>query len=605
MAKIEQLPIAHLVNPDPIELRAENLIDLLEKKAKTDRTALTFLDRQNAETHLTYKGMLERARTVANFLKNRGLRPGEKVILILLTNEEFVDCFFGTMMAGGIPVAVNPPITFGDIRKYLLNLSHILQNSEAKFMIAFPRIRKVIGSVLAADNQLREFLTPKDIVAEPPTTLPGLPSIDPKSTAFIQYTSGSTGIPKGAELSHRALLSNVAGIANGIDCHEGDVSVSWLPLFHDMGLIGSLLTALYSGTHLYTMLPEAFVMNPLSWLQNISKYRATIATAPNFAYHLLATRISEEELSALDLCSLKVALNGAEPVDLRTLEAFHQKFGNVGYRENVSFPVYGMAENCLAATFPRLHGMVEIEQLDRDMLDVNRIARRAADNDPFPVQVVSVGGPILGQEVAILGDRGGYAREDEVGEILVKSPSLMTGYHNNPEATEAVLRDGWLHTGDLGFINRGRLFITGRAKEMIIKRGRNYYPYDIERAASSVPGVRKGCMVAFSAPNLETGTEDLIVVAESREVDAARRDEVSRSIAGEILSTVGIRPDATILVPPRTIPKTSSGKLQRLLTRQRYLDGTLLQGMTDRLMTPVKTLVGSFIGNQRFRLRAR
>ncbi len=607
MDQIEQLPTAHLVNPGPVELHSLNLIEMLERGAGTDAVPLTFLDRRNDESHRTYGDLLEGARVVAIYLKNRGLQPGDKVVLILLNGEHFVNSFFGTIMAGGVPVAASPPMTFGDIDKYLNGLQHIVANSQARFMVGFQRIRKVIGSVLASENDLREFIVAREIVPEKPSR-PGFPSIDPDSPAFFQYTSGSTGLPKGVVLSHRALLTNVAGIVRGIDCGPRDTSVSWLPLFHDMGLIGSLFTALYTGAHLYTMLPEAFLMNPVSWLQLMTKYRATIATAPNFAYHLLASRVEDEELSGLDLSSLKVALNGAEQVDLRTLDRFSRKFAAAGHGDDVSFPVYGMAEDCLATTFPVLRSRVDVESLDRRRLEVDRQVVTAGREDPFPYQAISVGAPILGQEVAISadgGEGGGFARENEVGEILIKGPSLMLGYYRNPEATAEAIRDGWLHTGDLGFISRGRLFITGRAKEMIIKRGRNYYPYDIERAASRVEGVRKGCLVAFSTPNRETGTEDLVLVAETRETDEGRKRQMETTIAAEVLASVGVRPDRTVLVPPRTIPKTSSGKLQRLLARRRFIEGTLVRGLSARWLAPVRTLLGSFIGNRRFRLRSR
>ncbi len=603
MAEIEKLPLAHLSNPEPARLRYENLIEVLDGD-DPDRVALTYLDRRGGEHDRTFGDLLDAAHRAAGLLHARGLRPGDKVILLLLTGEQFISAFFGTILAGGIPVAVSPPMTFGDIDKYLQNLRHIAANSEARLIVSFPRIRKVIGSVLADDNELCDFILGRELVEAGRSEAGPSVSIDPDAPAFIQYTSGSTGLPKGAVLSHRALLSNVAGIAHGIECGPDDVSVSWLPLFHDMGLIGSLLTALSTRAHLYTMQPETFVMHPASWLQQITRYRGTIATAPNFAYHLLASRVTDDELTELDLSSLKVALNGAEPVDLRTLDAFEQRFGPVGYGSGVSFPVYGMAENCLAATFPPLGQRYQVEAIDRCRLEMEGRAAPAAAGDDFPYQAVSVGAPLLGQQVAIRAN-GGMAREKQVGEVVIKSPSLMSGYHRNPEATAEVLRDGWLHTGDLGFIQNGRLFITGRAKEMIIKRGRNYYPYDIERAGSCVSGVRKGCLVAFSVSNPDSGTEDLVVVAETRETDEGRKRQLAQAICSEVLAAVGLRPDRTLLVPPRSIPKTSSGKLQRLLAKRRYQEGGLVKGTSERWFNPVKTLVGSFIGNQRFRLRAR
>lgn len=604
MADDNKLPIAHLVNPEPVRLHSDDLISMVESARDAGAPGPTFLDRQNKPSPKHCSDILEGARKVAVYLRNRGLEPGDKVIILLMTSDVFTDAFFGTILAGGIPVPASPPMTFGDIGKYLMNMRHIVRNSEARFMIAFPRIRKVIGSVLADDNDLREFILAGDITAEKPLR-PGFPSLHADDPAFIQYTSGTTNLPKGVVLSHRALLSNAHGIGRGIDIQPEDMGVTWLPLFHDMGLIGCLLSALYNQAGLTVMMPESFVMSPYTWLHNITTYRGTVIVAPNFAYHLCANRISDEELATLDLGSLKVALNGAEPVDLRTLRKFGERFAPVGFRGDINFPVYGMAENCLAATFPELGQPVEVVPVDRERLECQGEATPASGDDPSPFNAVSVGAPLAGQQVAIQGEEKAFALECQVGEIIIKSPSLMQGYHHNEEESAKVLENGWLHTGDLGFIKGGRLFITGRAKEMIIKRGRNFYPYDIERVASRVPGVRKGCLAAFATPNPDAGTEDLVLVAETRETDERRKRHIEQAIASEVLGCIGIKPDRTILVPPRTIPKTSSGKLQRLLCRQRYHDGTLVRGVSERWLTPVKTLVGSFLGNQRFRLRAR
>lgn len=598
-----QAPLAHLINKNAVRPHSKTLLEMVENGIANGEIPLTFLDRCGNETHRSYQDILDGAQITATYLKNRGLQSGDKVILILMTGDEFIHSFFGTLLAGGIPVTASPPLTMGNISKYLHNLSHIVRNSEAKFMISFPRISKVIGRVLAGDNQLTHFILAKDIQREK-----GLnhhsPSIDPEQPAFIQYTSGSTGLPKGAVLSHRALLASVYGMHKGVDCQPGDTTVSWLPLFHDMGLIGALFTSLYSKAHLYAMTPEAFVRDPVSWLKFITRYKASFITAPNFAYHLCASRIKDEDLFKLDFSHLRLALNGAEPVDLKTLNTFEEKFGPVGFGQTVAFPAYGMAENCLAATFPKLGERFEVEFLNRTKLELERQIRPASEKDSSPYCAISVGSPIAGQEVAIEGAGGKILNENQVGEILVKSPSLMTHYYNNPEATKEILKNGWLHTGDLGFINKGRLFVTGRAKEMIIKRGRNYYPYDIERAAGQVKGVRKGCLAAFSCQNPHSGTEDLVLVAETREKHPQVKDQIKKEITSEILGSVGIKPDRVLVVPPRSIPKTSSGKIQRLMCKQFLEDGTLVKNMPDRILTPMKTMVGSLVGRRKFKKRS-
>jgi fatty-acyl-CoA synthase len=601
---IKKLSIAHLISNESIALTCSNLIEMLENGASQRGEGLIVLDRQNRATRKSYGDLLEGARVVANYLRNRGLQRGDKVLILLMTSTPFTDAFFGTILAGGVPVPASLPMTFGDITKYLTNLKHILQNSDARFILTFSKVRAVIGNVLMGENNLKELILAEDITDELPIHR-GFPSIDTSDPALFQYTSGTTSLPKGVVLTHQAILSNVYGIAHSIGLSPADVGLSWLPLYHDMGLIGGMITALYSGARMVIMPPESFVMNPIGWLKNITQFRASIVLAPNFAYHLCSNRVSDEDLRTLDLTSLRVAMNGGEPVDLRTLNAFECKFAPVGFQDNVIFPVYGMAENCLAATFPRLGVRYQVESKDRTLLEVEGAAADALPSDPSPFKAVNVGAPLSGQQVAIQTGDGGFARERMVGEILIKSPSLMMGYYRSPAETAKVLIDGWLHTGDLGFISNGRLFITGRSKEMIIKRGRNYYPYEIERAAANVNKIRKGCLVAFACSNPETGTEDLVMVAETRETEREAKHQIEQAVSAEVLSTVGIKPDRILLVPPRTIPKTSSGKLQRLLCKQRYIEGTLVKGFSDCWFIPVKTMVGSFIGEQRFRLRAR
>ena len=594
--------IAHVANPLECKLEVETLVEALERWNRDDGDYVDFLDYKNQSNPVSWKEAWAGACRYANYLRNRGLKKGGKVVLLLATGKEFLFAMHGTQLAGGVPVPCSPPHTLGELDKYLRNLKHIVRNCEAEFFVTDARFKMAIGSVLGDKNSLRHLLLTEDVVDEPAKNK-GFPSISGTDPALIQYTSGTTTLPKGVVLSYRNLLSNCYGIGVALERRPDDVALGWLPLFHDMGLIGVLFTSLLWRYPVHLMSPEVFLLHPSWWLENVSRFKVTLTPAPNFAYHLCARRISDQQLARLDLSSWRIGLNGAEPVDHNTVEEFKRKFGPVGFGSNVILPVYGMAENSLAATFPDPRSAYELELVDREALERDGKVRAPNGSGKMPYNAVSVGYPLAGQQVAIEGPEGGFLEEGCVGEILVKSPSVTEGYFHNEEETARVLKDGWLHTGDLGYVSDRRLFVTGRKKEMIIKRGRNYYPYDIERVASSVTGVRKGCLAAFACYNGDTGTEDLVLVAETRETDRKEQERIETEINSELLAGLGIRADKLLLVPPRTIPKTSSGKIQRVNCRDKFLAGDLQPDRFSAMLSPVKNAISSFIGHQAFRFR--
>lgn len=595
-------PLAHVANEVPCEPHSATLIEALEGAAARGGTCVDLLDGRNESHPLSYADVLAGAHRWAVWLRNRGVARGTKVVILLPTGEDFVFAFFGAQMAGGVPVPCAPPYTFGALEKYVGNLKHIVRDCEAELFVTNKRFLKAVGGVVGDRNRVREVVLASDVTDEAPR-VPGFPSLDGADTGFLQYTSGTTGRPKGVVLSHGNLLANAHGIGLGLGMSESDVGMSWLPLFHDMGLIGVLLTCLYWRFPVHVMAPEHFVLHPHRWLENISRFRATLSPAPNFAYHLCLRRVTEEQEARLDLSSWRVALNGAEPIDHGTVEQFRARFSKVGFGPKVLLPVYGMAENSLAATFPDIEDPYRSRPLDREALEQHRRARKANGSGLLPYHAVSVGYPLAGQEVAILGDDGAILREDQIGEIVVRGPSTTSGYYQNEEETRRVLVDGWLHTGDLGFLSDRQLFVTGRKKDLIIQRGRNYYPYDIERVAAGVDGVRKGCLAAFASPNPETGTEDIVLVAETHQKDREGRDRIAREINGALLQALGVRADHVVLVPPKSVPKTSSGKVQRAACRERFLDDALEASRLAATLGSAKTLVQSFLGNQAHRLR--
>jgi acyl-CoA synthetase (AMP-forming)/AMP-acid ligase II len=595
-------PRAHVANPLVCQLEVETLVEALARWKGDDGVYIDLLDYKNQSNPVSFKQAWEGAVRYATFLRNRGLRRGGKVVLLMPTGREFLFAMHGIQLAGGVPVPCAPPHTLGDLDKYLRNLRHIVSNCEAEFIITDPRFKIAIGTVMGDKNSLRHLVQTPEVVAEP-AKFPGETSLSGDDAALIQYTSGTTHLPKGVVLTHRNLLSNCYGIGVALEKRPDDVAIGWLPLFHDMGLIGVLYTSLYWRYPVHIMAPEVFLLHPNWWLENITRFKVTLCPAPNFAYHLCARRVTDTQLAKLDLSSWRIAMNGAEPVDHGTVEEFSKRFGPVGFGRDVLLPVYGMAENSLAATFPDNRSPYETEMLDREVLEGDGKVKPANGSGKLPYHAVSVGYPLAGQQVAIGNEAGMILQEGAVGEILVRSPSITSGYYRNDEESARVLKDGWLHTGDLGYISQRRLFVTGRKKEMIIKRGRNYYPYDIERIASGVSGVRKGCLAAFACFNAETGTEDLVLVAETREVDRKQQERIESEINGELLAGLGIRADKLVLVPPKTIPKTSSGKIQRVSCRERYLSGELAIDKLSSMLSPVKTVIQSFIGHQAFRFR--
>jgi acyl-CoA synthetase (AMP-forming)/AMP-acid ligase II len=391
------------------------------------------------------------------------------------------------------------------------------------------------------------------------------PAIQASDVAMVQCTSASTGHPKGVLLTHENLIANVHQIGFVLGVTEKDIPVSWLPLYHDMGLIGCLLFAIYWNLDSVFLSPSRFLRRPVSWLEAISRFKGTMAPAPNFAYAYVTARVKEEELAGLDLSTFRIAMCGAEPVDPRTLLRFEERFAKCGLGGHVAVPCYGLAEATLAVSFHEIGAPLRYDRVSRE-----KLAQGKVEDDPAGLLVASCGKPMPETRVRIVGDDGRALPEDTVGNVEVLGPSIMKGYHDLPEETARILRDGWLATGDLGYLRKGELRITGRSKDLVIIRGRNYAPSDFEWAAEEVQGIRKGNVVAFGVTDDEQGTEELHLVCES-DAEGEARETLAAQVRAHVTKKTGISPTQIELVPRNTIPKTSSGKLKRGETRQRYL----------------------------------
>lgn len=564
---------------------AESLAEIISIRGKDDaETAHIYLYEDGQKLRVITCGELYgRALAVATELGKRGIQPGQTVGIMLPTGADFFWVFAGAMLAGAIPVPIYPPFRADRIAEYAERQAAILANAEARMLITFHRAEGVANLLRPQVGTLRDVVTAATLVsshgAAPPQT--EARPIEPirhharsEDIAFLQYTSGSTGNPKGVVLTHANLLANIRSISEAVKLDGNDVAVSWLPLYHDMGLIGAWFVPLATGIPLVSLSPLAFLSRPARWLEAISRHRGTLSPAPNFAYELCVRKIADEEMRGLDLSCWRAALNGAEAVSLETINKFAEKFASCGFRREALLPVYGLAEASLGVAAPAMGSGAHADVIDRTIFQSEGRAVQAHQRDQAALEFMSVGRPLPKMEIRIVDEAGSPVPERREGRVHFRGPSSTRGYYRNPEATrELVMGGGWLESGDLGYVADGELYITGRRKDLIIKGGRNLYPHEIENVVGRVPGVRAGCVVAFGAPDEASGTEKLVVVAEAR--DNTQAAGITREITRAVSESLGIPPDVVRILPVNSIPKTSSGKLRRRETRRLYLESKL------------------------------
>ncbi len=558
-------------------LAAETLTEALDwhLARHPERIHITLYGERDAAEEISFGALGEAARAFAAGLAARGVAPGERVAIMQPTSRGFFVAFYGALRAGAIPVPLYPPARPAQLEQHFRRIAGIVANSGARIFVTVEAAKTFAHVLQAHAEALGDVLTVEEILqvdgaAPAHRAAPG-------DTAFLQYTSGSTGRPKGVVLSHANLVANIRAMGAAAQAGPADVFVSWLPLYHDMGLIGACLGALMFGYPLVLLSPLAFLSRPERWLRRIAHHRGTLTSAPNFAYELCLSKLSERELEALDLSSLRLAFNGAEAVSAETAERFNERFAAYGLRREAMTPVYGLAEACLGVTFPPLGRGLLIDRLDRAALQRQGVARPARAGDPLPLRVVACGRALPGHAVRVVDSAGRELGERVEGRIQFSGPSASSGYFENPEDSARLIDDGWRNTGDLGYLAAGELYLTGREKDLIIRGGHNIHPMEIEQAAGEVKGVRHGGVAVFASAARGMG-ERLIVLAETRET---REEERARMI-GEInrlaLDLVGMPPDEVVLAPPRSVLKTSSGKIRRGACRELYERGALGAG---------------------------
>ncbi|HVM74954.1 MAG TPA: AMP-binding protein [Candidatus Saccharimonadales bacterium] len=605
---------------DSIVQKAETLIEVIRHRGIHDasRTHLIISEDIEGGEHqhtLTFGELYVAAQKCAEELARRGVPAGGRVSLMLPTSRQFFVCYAGILLAGAVPVPIYPPFRADRIEEYAERQGAILNNAGVCLLLTFrraeavakllkPRVKSLIGVVDA--NKLLEAAekAPPPAPGALPAFLSGSRIRKGSDLALLQYTSGSTGDPKGVMLTHANLLANMRSIAEGVELSSEDVGISWLPLYHDMGLIGAWLTLLLHGTPLVVMSPLAFLTRPERWLQAISKYKCTIGAAPNFAYELCVRKISDKAMEGVDLSSWRAAMNGAEPVNPETLERFINRFSRYGFKRESMLPVYGLAEASLGVTFPPQYRGPKVDRVERETFTSSGRAAPAKPDDENAIAFVSSGVAVPRHEVIIVDEGGNVLPERTEGFLWFRGASATSGYYMNPQATEKLFAGGppvregelpWVNTGDKAYQAEGEIYITGRVKDIIIKGGRNLYPHEVEELASRAEGIRKGCVVAFGLKGEETGTEKLVIVAESREEDRGKRGAIVAGINEQVSQGLGMPPDRVELIPPGSIPKTSSGKLRRDETKQLYLAGTLANAKPPAWVQIAKLGTGAYV----------
>jgi 1-acyl-sn-glycerol-3-phosphate acyltransferase len=572
----QKVEIRTQAGDETVPEQAETLIQVLQHQAvyNPEHPHIRLYSEESEGEIITYSELWQAAQKTAANLQKQGLDIGETVLIMLPTGRDYFISFFGILLAGGVPVPMYPPGRMKQLEEHLRRHTAIANNCLARFMITMPEAKRFAQLMHQQVPNLFKIYTPVELASDSGlNTEYRIPIRDSSATAFLQYTSGSTGMPKGVVLSHANLLANIRSMGNVLRVTGKDIFVSWLPLYHDMGLIGAWLGSLYYGCPFIVMPPLSFIAKPIRWLQAIHRFGGTLSAAPNFAFELCLRRIDDKELEGLDLHSWRCAFNGAEAVSPVTLRRFIERFSRAGFHAETMMPVYGLAESSVGLAFPLKRRKPVIDRVWRQALMDTGKAEPAAGSAEGVLEFVSCGQPLPGHQVRIVDDANRELPDRHQGKLQFLGPSATSGYFRNPEATGDLFQGKWLNSGDLGYIADGDIYITGRSKDIVIRAGRNIYPTELEEAISAVEGVISGNVAVFGSLDPESGTERLLVLAETRK----RKPDAQRALIIAINTIVndicGTPPDEVVLAPPNTVLKTSSGKIRRNASRQLYENG--------------------------------
>ena len=538
---------------------------------RPDFPVLRFLSKEECDT-VTYEGLLAGSAAYAIALKEAGIRPGEPVVIILKHGQQLVYAFFGAMLNGSIP-SIMPYLTEKlSPERYRESLRSLISITEPAAMITYPDFSNEVSAATDDRDSVRAVLLSSEV--EIGDGFAGLTLKDfnarPEDIVLLQHSSGTTGLQKGVALSHHAVLNQINAYAQAMQLTAEDVVVSWLPLYHDMGLIAGFLLPILAGNELVLMSPFEWVRAPFRLMQAVSTYKGTLSWLPNFAYNFCAKKIRDRHLEGVDLSTWRAISNCSEPMRWESHQVFFERFKSYGLRYEALATCYAMAENVFAVTQGGIESGVTVDIVDRRKLQEERLAKPTEAGD-HALKMLSAGKPIPGTEVRILDADRQALPERHLGEIALRSDCMLTGYYHRDDLTQQAFHEGWYLTGDLGYIADGELYVTGRQKELIIVGGKNIYPQDLEELAREVPGVHPGRVVAFGVFNESIGTEEVAIVAETDEPDEAERRNIRAAIREKVNTGSDVILRYVEVVDRQWLIKTSSGKISRKANREKYL----------------------------------
>ena len=549
---------------------------LRHHRQQPQKTALTLILPNQEDAPISYRELVRSALPYTRALERAGIQPGEVVILILQHSRALVDAYWGAILHGAIP-SIMPFLTEKLLpERYRADLASLVAITQPEGIITYQEFAPEVHAAIGEHSSVRRVLLTEDmqtVAGEPDavelSALGGL-GRQPADTVLLQHSSGTTGLQKGVALSHQAVFNQLDAMRAALRLTHDDVIVSWLPLYHDMGLIAGYLMPILAAVPLVLMSPFDWVRAPYKLMHAITKYRGTLAWLPNFAYNFCAQKTRDRHLEGVDLSTWRAVINCSEPVRHASHMAFLERFAPYGLRREALAASYAMAENTFAVTQGGIDAPLTLDEIDREDFQTLRLANPAHGGRPTII-MVSNGQPVPGTQVKVVDAQGATLPERHVGEIAVRSNCMLTEYYHRPDATQEVLRDGWYLTGDYGYLAEGELYVSGRKKDLIIVGGKNIYPQDLETLAMEIPGVHAGRVSAFGIYNEETGTEDVVIVAEVDERDEDTRQRIADQIRQHITRNSAIALRHVHLVDRHWMVKTSSGKTARLANKEKYL----------------------------------